>query len=301
MSPQLAAIALFLRLVNKPMLAGARDLGALRASFERRAATLFRAPRSARFAEEAGPPPLLWADGGPVAPGVALMHLHGGGFVMGSPRTHRHLGAALSAACGARCALPAYRLAPEHPHPAALEDALAAYAALTRRGLRVALSGDSAGGGLGFALTPAARAAGLPDPACVVAFSPWCDMTVDSPTIEANARADAMLPASRIREVAAMRMGALDRRDPAASPIFATYDRPPPPALILASRREILAGDAAAMAATLRRAGGVVRLDWSPDAPHAWPIFCGLAPEADAAVTAAGRFIAEHLTPKDRP
>lgn len=300
MSPHLSAIALFLRVVNKPLLASARDLVGVRASFERRAGLLFRPPRGSVFVKEDGPPAMLWSRGAGVADGdAALMHLHGGGFVMGAPRTHRHLGAALSTAAGVACALPAYRLSPEHPHPAALEDALAAYAALVGRGLRVAVSGDSAGGGLAFALIAAARAGGLPDPACLVGFSPWCDMTLESPSIAANARADAMLPASRIAEVAAMRMGALDRRDPSASPVFARFDRPPPPALILASRCEILAGDAEAMAAALRSGGGAVRLDWSENAPHAWPIFCGLAPEADASVADAGRFIAAHLAPKD--
>ena len=296
MSLQLSALSLFLRLVNKPGLARASDLSALRARLERIAPLVFRAPPGAVFAEEAGPPHLLWARVGETAPGRAILYLHGGGFVMGSPRTHRHLAAALAGAAGAAAALPFYRLAPEHPHPAALDDAQAAYAALSGRGLRVALAGDSAGGGLAFALVGAIRAAGLPDPVCVVGFSPWCDMTMRQPSLTRNARAEAMLPISRMAEVIAMRMGAGDPRDPAASPVFARHDRPPPPALILASRAEALEDDARAMAAVWRDAGGDARLELSPDAPHAWPVFVGLIPEADAAVARAGAFIAENFT-----
>ncbi len=295
MSLRLSALSLFLRLVNKPGLARASDLSALRARLERIAPQVFRTPAGAVFTEEAGPPRLLWAQAGDAAPGRAILYLHGGGFVMGSPRTHRHLAAALAQAAGVAAALPFYRLSPEHPHPAALEDALAAYVGLSARGYRLALAGDSAGGGLAFALVGAIRAAGLPDPVCVVGFSPWCDMTMSQPALERNARVEAMLPVSRMAEVIAMRMGEGDRRDPSASPVFARYDRPPPPALILASRAEALEDDARAMAAAWRDAGGDAQLELSRDAPHAWPVFVGLIPEADAAVARAGAFIAQHL------
>jgi acetyl esterase/lipase len=289
MSPQLAALTLYLRRINKPMLARETDLARMRARFERIARLVFLAPRGAAFREADG---LVWS--GPEPTDAALLHFHGGGFVMGSPRTHRHLAARLGLAARVPAATAAYRLAPEHPHPAQVDDALAAYARLTARGLRVAVSGDSAGGGLAFALVLAARTAGLPDPACVVAFSPWCDMTLSSPTLAANAEVEAMLPVARVPEIVAMRMGGADPADPLASPARGAFDTPPP-ALIFASRAEILAGDAQAMAEALRRGGGAATLVWDETAPHAWPIFAGLTPEGDAAVARAGAFIAEHL------
>jgi acetyl esterase/lipase len=289
MSPQLAALTLYLRRINKPMLARETDLARMRARFERIARLVFLAPRGAAFREADG---LVWS--GPEPTGSALLHFHGGGFVMGSPRTHRHLAARLGLAARVPAATAAYRLAPEHPHPAQIDDALAAYIRLTGRGLRVTVSGDSAGGGLAFALVLAARAAGLPDPACVVAFSPWCDMTLSSPSLTANAEVEAMLPADRVPEIVAMRMAGGDPGDPLASPALAAFDRPPP-ALIFASRAEILASDAEAMTAALRRGGGDATLVWDATAPHAWPIFAGLTPEGDAAVARAGAFIAEHL------
>ncbi len=291
MSLRLDAISLILRLVNKPRLArmNSAELPRARRVVERMAPRIMRAPRGATFREEPGPPRLLWT--GPPVEGRAILYLHGGGFVLCSPRTHRHLAAALAMAAGAPAAMAFYRLAPEHPHPAQVQDMLAAYRALLDRGLRVAVAGDSAGGGLAFALTPAARAAGLPDPACVVGFSPWCDMTMASPTLRANAASDAMLPVARMAEVVTLRMGGADPADPLASPVFARFERPPPPALIFASRREILAGDAEAMAAAWTAGGGAARLVWSDRAPHAWPLFVGWSGVADAAVAEAGAFV----------
>jgi acetyl esterase/lipase len=297
-SPGLRAVSLWLRLVEKPWLARARDIPAARARLDRKAARLFRPPRDVELGSE------RLADGlrlvrarPPGATGRAILYLHGGAFLMGSPETHLSLAARLARAAGAEAWLPDYRLAPEHPHPAALDDARAAYAALLGRGVapeRVAVAGDSAGGGLAFALVNAARAAGLPDPACLVGFSPWVDMTMRAPSLARNARADCMLPVARMAEVVAWRMGGGALDDPAASPALAVFDRPPPPALIQASRTEILADDAEAMARALRRAGGEATLEWFPRAPHACQLFAAIAPEARAAVARAGGFIAAH-------
>lgn len=293
MSPQLAALTLYLRLVNKPLLARETNLQRLRDSFAAKARLIFRAPKIAEFRKIDG---IQWC--GPREGAGAILYLHGGGFVMGAPATHRHLAARLALAAGVPAMVAAYRLAPDHPHPAQIEDALAAYARAAALG-PVAVAGDSAGGGLAFALVGAARAAGLPDPACVTGFSPWCDMTGASPTLATNARSDAMLPATRVAEVAAMRMAGGDPRDPLASPVFARFDRPPPPALVFASRAEILAGDAEAIVAAWRAAGAAAELVWEDGAPHAWPIFAGLAPEADRAIARAGDFIKAHLGKRD--
>ncbi|TVQ55553.1 MAG: alpha/beta hydrolase [Rhodobacteraceae bacterium] len=295
MSLRLAALSLLLRLFEKPRLAAAQDLTGLRAGFEAIAAASFPSPPGVSYADEWLGRIAAVRARPPGAGGALILYLHGGAFILGSPRTHRHLAAALAAAAGAEAAIPAYRLAPEHPHPAALEDALAAWRALLDRGAdpaRTAFAGDSAGGGLALALAAAARAEGLPDPACVVAFSPWVDMTLSGASWRTNAEADCMLPATRAPEVVGWRMNGADLRDPFASPLFARWDRPPPPALIFASRTEVLADDAIAMAAALKAAGGEAEIAWAPDAPHAWPIFTGLAPEADEALAEAGAYVA---------
>ncbi|SDZ89453.1 alpha/beta hydrolase fold domain-containing protein [Rubrimonas cliftonensis] len=295
-STRMRLITAFLRHVNKPRVARAKNLAAMRGWLERAVPMLAAMPTGATPREVEG---ALWV--GPSERGVAILYLHGGGFVMGAPETHRHLAAALALAADAPALVLRYRRAPEHPHPAQIDDALAAYRGLVARGLRVAAAGDSAGGGLACALTLAARREGLPDPACVAAFSPWCDMTLTSPTLRANMRSDAMLPAERFAEVVAMRMAGGDPRDPLASPVFARFDAPPPPLFITASRAELLAGDAAAMAEVWRAAGGRVTMRWSADAPHAWPVFVGAAPEADATVAEAGAFIASRLSGENRP
>lgn len=290
-----------LRALQKPRLARAGEPRAVRRQFETTARLLFRPPRGAVFTRETGAshPPLLWVQSPGADPRRVVLYLHGGAFLMGSPQTHRHIAARLGALAGARAVLPDYRLAPEHGFPADVDDTLASYRVLLERGIdprAIAVAGESAGGGLVFALLVAARAAGLPDPGCLVAFSPWVDMTGTAASLRRNARADAMLPVARLPEVVAWRMAGADPRDPRASPALARFAAAPPPTLIQASRAEILEDDATAMARTLRDAGGEVTLDFSPDAPHAWQLFTGWIPEADRDVARAGAFIAAHLS-----
>jgi acetyl esterase/lipase len=295
MSLRLAVIALALRLVQKRRLARVREVGDVRRAFLATARRFFRRPPdvAVTHARVAGLRALRATP--PGGPGAGrLLYLHGGAFIAGAPETHVHLAAALARAACVEAVVPAYRLAPEHPHPAALVDALAAFATLAAQG-PVAVAGDSAGGGLAFALVCAARARGLPDPVCAVGFSPWAEMSLAPDSRRRNAWADAMLPVSRMAEVIAWRLGGADGADPLASPARARFDRPPPPALIFASRREILADDAALLAEAWTRGGGAARVVWSARAPHAWPVFVGLAPEADAAVAEAGAFLRERF------
>jgi len=220
---------------------------------------------------------------------------------MGSRNTHRHIGAWLSGKSGTRVLIPDYRIAPEHPFPAAVEDALSVYKTLLDTGYdasRIALAGDSAGGGLAFATFLKAREEGLPDPGCIVGFSPWLDMTMTQPSIKRNARRDPLLPANRFREVTEFYLNGADPTHPYASPLLGEIVAPPP-ALIQASRIEILADEAEAMAEKWREAGGDIRLEWWRSAPHAWHIFAGIAPEADDAIQRAARFIREKLKPEE--
>jgi acetyl esterase/lipase len=295
MSLRLEALNLWLRAVEKPYLARVREPAAARARLERSARRLLRAPREVETeAVRLGALRVVRARRRGTRPKRALLYLHGGAFLMGSPETHLALAARLALAADAEAVLPGYRLAPEHAFPAALEDCPAAYEdALARAPEGVAVAGDSAGGGLVFSLLLDARAAGLPDPRRLVAFSPWCDMTMSGASWRDNARAEAMLPVARACEVVDWRLRGCDPRDPRVSPLFARWDRPPPPTLIQAGRRELLASDAEGMAAALRAAGGVVRMEWTGRTPHAIQLGAPWIPEARAAVGRAAAFLRE--------
>jgi acetyl esterase/lipase len=294
-----------LRIAVKRPLKRMRDPLVVRRRLERDAARFFVTPDGANLVEDAvrrtagadDSVPVLWASRGRPDRRKVILYLHGGAYLAGSPRTHRHLGVALAGAAGVRAVLPDYRLAPEHKFPAALEDAVAVYRHLLESGYApgaVALAGDSAGGGLAFALLLQAAREGLPRPACVVGFSPWVDLTERQPSLRRNAQRDVMLPARRMTEVVRHYLGAHDPADPLASPLFGDW-RDPPPALIMASRSEILVDEAVGLAEALRRGAGDVRLELWNGLPHAWPIFAGLIPEAGRAIAHAGGFIARHL------
>lgn len=302
MSLRLSALSLFLRLVEKPRLARLKDPLEARSMFESTAARFFRMPEGANRVEAriegpAGPILCDWVSRGRPDRRAVVLYLHGGAYFMGSRATHRHLAAVLAGHARARVLLPEYRLAPEARFPAAVEDALACYRDLLATGYepaRIAFAGDSAGGGLAFALLIAAREAGLPDPACIAAFSPWLDLTLSQKSLKRNARSDPMLPASRIGETRDFYVSASEAGAPTASPLFADIPAPPP-VLIQASRIELLEDEAAAMAEKLREAGGDVRIEWFAGAPHAWHIFTGFAPEADSALERAGAFIGDRI------
>ncbi len=306
MSLRLAAISLYLRLAQKPQLARARDPKRVRDGFERIAKRWFRPPADTnviadRLDGPAGPIQIDWISRKRPDRRAVIIYFHGGAYIMGSRNTHRHIGAWLSGKSRARVVMPDYPIAPEHPFPAALDDALSVYKALLDTGYdasRIALAGDSAGGGLAFATFLKARAEGLPDPGCLVGFSPWLDLTMTQPSIKRNARRDPLLPANRFREVTQFYLNGADPSLPYASPLLADISAPPP-ALIQASRIEILADEAEAMAEKWREAGGDVRLEWWRSAPHAWHIFAGIAPEADDAIDRAGKFIRAKIAPED--
>ena len=304
---RLRLLSLFLRLVVKTALGLIKTPRAVRARFERAAKRLFSPPEDANFVADTirrngagGDGTLietLWASRGRPDRRRVILYLHGGAYLAGSIRTHRHLAAYLAGAAGVRAVVPDYRLAPEHPFPAALDDALCVYRHLLESGYparNIALAGDSAGGGLAFALLLKAAGQGLPGPACVVAFSPWTDLTMTRPSLRRNARRDMMLPLRRFREVVSHYLQGAMTTDPLASPVYGDYEAPPP-ALITASKAEILRDDAVAMADRLRQAGGDVALELWKDMPNAWPLFVGLVSEAGITVDRAGRFIARHL------
>jgi epsilon-lactone hydrolase len=227
-----------------------------------------------------------------------VLYLHGGGYVVGSLNTHRDLAARLGRSAGTRVLLIDYRLAPEHVHPAAVDDAVAAYRWLLGQGTspdRIAIAGDSAGGGLTIATLVALRDAGLPSPAAGVCFSPWVDMEATGESMT-TITTDPMLNRALLLHFARLYLadGAVDPRTPLASPLHADLSGLPP-LLIQASRHEVLLDDAVRIAAKARAAGVVCELDLTDDVPHVWQIFAGILPEGQQALDRAGTFLRRQL------
>ena len=221
-----------------------------------------------------------------------ILWVHGGAHVMGSARTHRALVARLCALTGMRGCLPDFRLAPEHPFPASLEDCLAVWDGLRALGHppgEIVLGGDSSGGGVSLALLAVLLGRGE-RPAAAVALAPFTDHTGESPSFRENVESDGFLPAHRLGEVRALFLAGADPRDPRASPLYADFPDGPPVFLQVA-KTEILRDDSLRMAERLRKQGVRVELDLWDDAPHVWAAFHGLIPEADEALERAARFI----------
>ena len=204
-----------------------------------------------------------------------ILYLHGGGFCTGSPATHRALTSRLARACGLPVFAADYRLAPEHPFPAATEDAIAAYRALSETG-PVVLAGDSAGARLALMTALAARERDLP-PAALVLFSPWIDL-LNIP----QAPADLTTGAAWLRACAAHTI---------APPLQADL-RGLPPTLIQAGADELLRRDAVDLHDALDQAGVAVRCELVPQRWHAFQLHAGMLPSADAALARAAQFIA---------
>lgn len=225
-----------------------------------------------------------------------VLYLHGGGYFFCSPRTHRAVTCALARRAFARVCVPDYRLAPEHPAPAALEDALRVWRALRAAGEpanQIVVAGDSAGGGLALAFLQALRDADEPLPAAAVLFSPWTDLALTGETLVSHAGTDVLMEGQSLREAAALVLGDLDARDPRISPLYGDF-RGLPPLLIHASDTEMLLDDARRVADLAQQAGVDVTLTLTPRVPHAWHMFAPVLPEGRRALEQAGRFIKRH-------
>jgi monoterpene epsilon-lactone hydrolase len=222
-----------------------------------------------------------------------VLYLHGGGYYFCSPRTHRPITYALAVGAQARVFALDYRLAPEYPFPAAVDDALAAYRALLKQGISptsIVLAGDSAGGGLALATLVALRDAGDLLPAGAVVFSPWTDLAATGRSLVSNTERDAMFHGASIGPAARIYLGDASTTDPLASPLYADLQGLPP-LLIQASDSEVLRDDALRFAERARAAGVEVQLETWPDTPHAWQIFVQWLPEARTALGRACAFI----------
>ncbi len=241
----------------------------------------------------AGSVPAEWV----VAPGAVaervILYLHGGGYVVGSISTHRDLAGRLSRAAAARVLLIDYRLAPEHPHPAAVEDATAAYRWLLANDTypsRLVIAGDSAGGGLTVATLVALRDAGVPLPAAAACLSPWVDLEGIGDSMTAKAAVDPMVQADGLKRMASMYLGQLDPRTPLAAPLCAELSGLPP-LLIHVGSAETLLDDSTRLAERARKAGVDVTLEVWEDMIHVWHVFAAMLPEGRQAIEGIAAYV----------
>lgn len=227
--------------------------------------------------------------------GRALLLLHGGGYAIGGPTSHRPLASRLAVATRSVVLVPDYRLAPEHPAPAALEDALAAWRhLLALDGVDPSsahLCGDSAGGGLALVLTMRLASAGDPGPASLVLYSPWADLSGTTPSVAANAGVDVVLTPELLARWASWYRGSIDATDPAVSPLFGQLGACPR-TLVFATDSEVLLDDATRLVDRLDAAGTEAHLEVRPGLFHDWLMYAGLLPEADEALAVTARFLA---------
>ncbi len=227
-----------------------------------------------------------------------LLFFHGGGYCSGSIRSHRRLVTEAGRAAAARTLAIAYRLAPEHPYPAALDDALAAWRFLRRQGIaarHVAVGGDSAGGGLTVALISALRGAGEEIPGCAWLISPWIDLTMSGATLATKDAVDPLIHKAYLEELAAAYVPAgMGRKDPRVSPIYSDLQGFPP-TLIRVGSAETLLADATRFAEAAGSADVAVTLEIWPHMIHAWPLRNAHLQAGQDALTGAGAFIRSHL------
>lgn len=237
--------------------------------------------------------PAAWMRSPQAAPERAILFLHGGGYVVGSIDSYRMLCGQMAGVLKTNLLIPEYRLAPEHPFPAALEDAQMAYRWLLEQGYRpenIVIAGDSAGGGLSLATVLALRESGTPLPAAVVCLSPWTDLTLSGQAHQTKAKTEAMLNSRGLREWAGFYTGTENPSNPLISPAYADY-RGFPPLLIQVGSEEILLDDAQMAAEKARAAGVDVSLKIWPGMWHVWHILGEFVPESKAAIEEIGRFI----------
>ena len=297
MSWQLRAMVWGMRRLVRPHLARTTSPAQARRELSL-AARCFRAPPHMLHLPRGG---LHWISVGRCDPDRVILFLHGGAYLAGSPFTHAAMLGRLSKLTGLAVVAPDYRLAPEHPAPAAFEDAVAAHGALLAKGYaaeQIVLGGDSAGGGLALALLADLCARGL-RPAGLFALSPWTDLALSGDSLRRNARADPLFPVTRMVEAAGYVLGGFPATDPRISPLYARFDAPPP-VFLQVGTTEILLDDSRRMAERLRAAGGQVVLTEWPDAPHVWQLLDGYLPEARAALRAVAGFV-RALTPLRPP
>lgn len=291
---QRAAINAMLR---QPQSQGPQTIEAMRAAFAALMSgmTVPKAIVTTRTYVGVRPALLVEATHGSV-PGT-ILYFHGGSFLVGSPETALSLTANLVTRTGMRAYSIDYRLAPEHPFPAAADDAFDAYRALLDDGLdpsTIVFAGDSAGGGLTVITLLRARDAGLPMPAAIVAFSPGLDATRSGASMDSKDGIDPFFTRESLEHTGSLYLAGQDPRQPLLSPAVLADPTGFPPMLLQAGTNEVLLDDATRMAARAAAAGVDVILDITADVPHVFQAFAGRLDEADQALDRAALFITQH-------
>src|SRR5499427_9288851 len=288
---QLQAIVEMLR--SQPVVSPDASVQEARAGFEQIASMFPIDADIKREAVGAGGVKAEWVSAPDAEAGRALLYLHGGGYVIGSINTHRSLAARLARACGARVLVIDYRLAPEHPHPAAVDDSVAAYRWMLTQGLtpaRIAVAGDSAGGGLTVATLVAIRDAKLPLPAAGACLSPWVDLEGIGESMTTKADVDPIVQKAGILQMAAAYLGGKAPRTPLAAPLYADLSGLPP-LLIQVGTAETLLDDASRLAERARKAGVTVTYEPAENMIHVWQLFAPMLDEGKQAIDKFGAFI----------
>ena len=227
------------------------------------------------------------------APRRYVLYLHGGGYVLGSIDTHRELAAQIAHRANARVLLIEYRLAPEGPYPAGLNDADAAYQWLIDIGVtpqQIAFAGDSAGGGLALALMQRMKARGQELPAAGVFLSPWVDLTCTTPSLDTNTPTDMVLNKAQMQSFAHVYAGKERLDSKGVSPLFGDLSGLPP-SLVQVSRQELLLDDGIRLAEGLEKAGSVAQISKWSQMPHVWQLLHRYLPQADEALKEVGEFL----------
>lgn len=269
------------------------DVAQSRARYEKLAQVLGGAPDAKCEKVDAGGVPSEWVSAPGIDAGRAVLYLHGGGYAIGSINTHRRMAYDISAASGARVLVIDYRLAPEHPFPAAVEDSAKAWRWLLQQGFaanRLAIAGDSAGGGLTIATLVNLRDQKLALPACAVAISPWVDLDGVGTSMTARAGQDPMVQKAGLKWMADMYLAGQDTKSPLAAPLHADL-KGLPPVLVQVGTAETLLDDATRIAEKLHSAGVDVRLAIWPNMLHVFPFFAPVLSEGRDGCIEIGNYI----------
>ena len=272
------------------------DLATTRAGFEQGYSSM-PVPDGVSFEPvDAGGVPAEWVTPPEVEGNRVILYFHGGGYVVGSLNTHRHVVSRLAVEAKARVLNVDYRLAPENPYPAALDDALAAWQWHLANGgeaAYTAIAGDSAGGGLTIALCMKLRDEGLEQPACAAPISPWTDLTFSGDSITDRADRDPMLSGGDALSGMVMAYAAsVDATQPYVSPVFGTFESLPP-MMIQVGTEEILYDDSTRVVKGIENANGQVDFRPWQDMMHVWHLLAGVAPEAEEGIAELAAYIAE--------
>ena len=275
-----------------------QELPALRAWFDGMGNNFGKAEGSTVEAVNAGGVPAEWSTTPGAKTDRVILYVHGGGYVIGSIDSHRHLVTELGRAAGTRTLALNYRLSPENKFPAPVEDTVAAYRFLLAQGIKagnIAIAGDSAGGGLTVAAMTAIRDAGLPQPACGFCISPWIDLEGLGGTMVSKASVDPMVQKDGLSGMATAYLQGADPKSPQAAPLYADL-KGLAPLLIQVGASETLLDDSIRLAGLAGAADVQVTLDIFPEMIHVWHLFHPMLAEGRRALKQAGAYIAAAMT-----